>query len=158
MNFALWMMLERSSCCFRPSVGRGCDRRKDHRFRPNMGRGCDHRKDHEISLVKTLRLVRLWSKSDHRWYASPRDFSLKSMITACWLSCCIINNWLIIMILFVIMFMFVVSLQVHSMYWPGMPCQISGKPCCKECCPSLDRVHIGVPVLWVSLRRCSATA
>ena len=45
-----------------------------------------------------------------------RDFSHKSMITACWLYCCIVINWLIIMILFVIMFMLVVSLQVHSMY------------------------------------------
>ena len=30
----------------RPSVGRGCDRRKDHSLRSSVGRGCDHRKDH----------------------------------------------------------------------------------------------------------------
>ena len=29
-DFALLMMAERSSCCFRQSVGRCCDRRKDH--------------------------------------------------------------------------------------------------------------------------------
>ena len=34
----------------RPSIGRGCDRRKDHGLRPNIGRGCDCRKDHEMSL------------------------------------------------------------------------------------------------------------
>ena len=29
-----------------PSVGRGCDRRKDHRLRPSVGHGCDRRNDH----------------------------------------------------------------------------------------------------------------
>ena len=67
MNVTLLMMAERSSYGVRPSVGRGCDRRKDHRLRPNIGRGCDRRKDHEIFIVKTLRLERLGSKSDHRW-------------------------------------------------------------------------------------------
>ena len=32
--------------CWRPSVGHGCDRRKDHRLRPSVGHGCDRRNDH----------------------------------------------------------------------------------------------------------------
>ena len=32
--------------CGRPSVGHGCDCRKDHSLRPSVGRGCDRRKDH----------------------------------------------------------------------------------------------------------------
>ena len=30
----------------RPSVGRGSDRRKDHRLRPSVGHGCARRNDH----------------------------------------------------------------------------------------------------------------
>ena len=45
-----------------------------------------------------------------------------------WVACYYLHStWLNVMILFAIMFMLVVSLQVHSMYWPGVSCQISGK-------------------------------
>ena len=125
MNSTLSMMAGRPLGWTGPSVGHRCDRRKDHCFRPSMGRGCDHRKDHEIFMLKILRLVWWWSK---KWAPLVRGiFPHKDMITTCWIYCCIINNWLNIMILFVIMFVSVVSLQVHSMYWPGMSCQISSK-------------------------------
>ena len=68
--------------------------------------------------------------------------------------CCIVINWLNIMILFVIMFMLVVSLQVHSMYWPGVSCQISGKShwkgvlsesrSCPHWCPYAMEYHYDV--------------
>ena len=56
--------------------------------------------------------------------------------------------WINIMILSIIMFMLVVCLQVHSMYWPGVLCQFSGKSNRIGVLPCLDRVHIGVPMLW----------
>ena len=61
------------------------------------------------------------------------------------------------MILFVIMVLLVASLQVHSMYCPGMLCQLSGKSNWIGVLPCLDHVHIGVPVLWspaMTLFRC----
>ena len=48
MNFALLRMAGKSYCRLRPSVGRGCDRRKDHCLRPNIGHGCDRHKDHGL--------------------------------------------------------------------------------------------------------------
>ena len=66
-------------------------------------------------------------------------------------------TWLNFMILFVIMFMLVVSLQVHSIYWPGMLCLILGMSNWIGVLPCLDRVHISIPVLWTpasSLFRC----
>ena len=46
----------------RPSVGHGCDCRKDHGLRPSVGRGCDRRKDHrgseDIELLDIRDVVR----------------------------------------------------------------------------------------------------
>ena len=56
------------------------------------------------------------------------------------------------MILFVIVLMFVVSLQVHCKYiqCTDLAChaRLQESLVGKECCSSLDRVHIGVSVLW----------
>ena len=93
-----------------PFIGRGCDHHKDHG--PFIGRGCDRCKDHEIVSGFDMFVIRKLSRSK----SSPRDDYHKSMGTAYWIYCCIVINWLIVMILFVIMFMLVVSLQVHSMY------------------------------------------
>ena len=76
--------------------------------------------DHDGDLF----VIRKWS-----WLVSPSRGTFEhdhNMLE----HYCIIN-WLIIMILFVIMIMPVVSLQVHSMDWPGVSCQISGKSCWK---------------------------
>ena len=59
MNFALLRMAGKSFCRLRPSVGCGCDRRKDHCLRPNIGHGCGHQNDHEVSIVKIMWLVHL---------------------------------------------------------------------------------------------------
>ena len=92
-------------------ISRGCDRWKDHCLRPNIGRGCDRRKDHEMSLgwyVCDPGAITLVSRSEGLLSQEHGHGML--------IYYCMIMNWLIIMILFVIMFMLVVSLQVHSMY------------------------------------------
>ena len=82
--------------------------------------GCDHRKDHEYVLVilcllvtpgkQVGRMSTYWAQSQHVGY-----------IVA------LLINWINIIIISVILFMLIVSLQVHSMYWPSVLCQISGK-------------------------------
>ena len=127
-------MAVRSSCWVGHELS-GCDPRKDHG--PRVGRvvitvritghersGGDRRKDHEYVLVISCLLVTsgeqvgrmstCWAWSKHVGY-----------IVA------LLINWINIIILSVIMFMFIVSFQVHSMYWPGVSCQISGKSCWK---------------------------
>ena len=70
---------------------------------------------------------------------------------------CINLTWLIIMILSVIVLMFVVSLQVHSMYWPGVSCQFSGRlicigvhlvsrPCPRRCPCAMEFRYIVLPL------------
>ena len=73
---------------------------------------------------------------------------------------CISLTGLIIMILSIIVLMFVVSLQVHSMYWPGVSCQISRKSrwngvlsesrSCPHRCPCAMEFHFVVVPLPLS--------
>ena len=89
------------------------DCRKDHGLRPRVGRGCDGNKDHAIVFGIFMFVVWKCSRSVSQ---SMGRVSLEYNHSMMDIYCCIVINWLNIMILFAIMFMLVVSLQVHSMY------------------------------------------
>ena len=74
------------------------------------------------------------------------------------------------MILSVIVLMFVVSLQVHSMYWPGVSCQLSGqlicirahlasRPCQRRCPCAMEFRYVVLPLprsfVWSRPQPCS---
>ena len=61
---------------------------------------------------------------------------------------CIALTRLIIMILSVIVLMFVVSLQVHSMYCLACHASFQASRFASERISRLGHVHVGVPVLW----------